>query len=236
MKTRLLSFLLLFLLLCASLTVFAQTPPSAAGYWEGSITVPGTEMQIIVELVKATNGGWRGTISLPSQTNQPLPLLNLSVNGPTVTFGMAGAPGYPSFTGKLSADGKTIAGEVSQSGQSVPFQLLRKSETKLSAEVKPAVGSSGELKGDWEGTLEVGGQALRLKFKFAPSTDGSMAGVLDSIDQVVWLPIDTATESAGTVSVELKLVNATFKGKLTQDRKSIRRNMATERLSLPFDH
>ena len=129
--------------------------------------------------------------------------------------------------GKVSADGKAITGELIQAGHNLPFQLERKGETKLTADAKTP-GPIGELKGEWEGALNAGGQTLRLKFKISPSLDGSLAGVLDSIDQQVFIPIDSATEEAGNVSLVLSLIGGTFKGKLGTDKKSIEGSWETE--------
>jgi len=197
-----------------------QSQPSAAGHWEGNIAVPGTPIQIVVDLARGKEGFWRGTLGVPSQGGQDLPLLNLNVDGVSVSFDMPGAPGYPSMKGKLSADGKTLAGELTQSGTSLPFQLERKGETKLTADAKTP-GPIGELKGEWEGALDAGGQVLHLKFKITPTQEGSLAGVLDSIDQQVFIPIDSATEQAGSVTLVLNLIGGSFKGKLGADRKSI---------------
>jgi len=92
----------------------------------------------------------------------------------------------------------------------------------------------GELKGEWEGALNAGGQTLRLKFKIAPSQEGSLAGVLDSIDQQVFIPIDSATEQAGSVNLVLNLIGGTFKGKLGADKKSIEGTWEQNGNSLPL--
>ena len=210
----------ILLLSLALLLIPVQSQPSAAGHWEGNIAVPGTPVQIVIDLARGKEGFWRGTLGVPAQGGQDLPLLNLSVDGSSVSYDMPGAPGYPSMKGKVSPDGKTISGELSQAGHAIPFQLERKGETKLTADAKTP-GPIGELKGEWEGALDVGGQTLRLKFKVAPTPDGSMAGVLDSIDQQVFIPIDSATEQAGSVTLVLNLIGGSFKGKLGTDRKSI---------------
>jgi len=221
------------LLSLALLLVPVQSQPGAAGHWEGNIAIPGTPLEIVVDIARGKEGFWRGTLAVPSQGGKDLPLLNLSVEGGAVSFDMPGAPGYPSMKGKLSADGKAITGELIQAGHNVPFQLERKGETKLTADAKTS-GPLGELKGEWEGALNAGGQTLRLKFKISPSLDGSLAGVLDSIDQQVFIPVDSATEEAGSVTLVLNLIGGTFKGKLGTDKKSIEGAWEQNGNSLPL--
>ena len=221
------------LLSLALLLIPVQSQPSAAGHWEGNIAVPGTPIQIVIDLARGKEGFWRGTLGVPSQGGQDLPLLNLTVDAGTVSFDMPGAPGYPSMKGKVSADGKAITGELVQAGHNLPFQLERKGETKLTADAKTP-GPVGELKGEWEGALNAGGQTLRLKFKIAPSQEGSLAGVLDSIDQQVFIPIDSATEQAGSVNLVLNLIGGAFKGKLVADKKSIEGTWEQNGNSLPL--
>jgi hypothetical protein len=227
MKSRFSFLAALILLSLVPLSLRAQDKPAPpadkpaqAGKWEGDIQAPGQTIGIVVELARGGDNRWVGTIAVPSQGNISLRMLNLKVEGPTISFDMPGAPGYPSFKGDLTADGQSIGGAFTQGGQSVRTELKRKGVATLKADAgaKPAVSPAvAAVKGDWEGSLDVGGQTLRLKFKLAPGAEDGLAGTLDSVDQLIWIPIDSVTEQGGAIQMELKLIQGSFSGKVSQD-------------------
>ena len=111
-------------------TLTAQAP-SAAGRWEGAISLPGSELQITLTLTE-TDAAWSGTIDIPAQGAAALPLGNVSVEGSAVSFTLPGVPGEPAFKGTLAADGASLAGSFTQAGQTFPFKLLRKADPSVS--------------------------------------------------------------------------------------------------------
>ncbi len=106
-------------------SLVAQEPANPAGHWEGAIEVPGAPIEINVDLMVGEDGTWTGDISIPAQMAQDVPLINVKVEGKTVSFGME-VPGDPLFTGTLSDDGKTISGPFTQGGAELTFTLTRK--------------------------------------------------------------------------------------------------------------
>ena len=111
-------------------------PPTIAGHWEGAISLPGTKLAINVDFA-AQDGGWKGDISIPLQGIKDWQLDKIAAAGAAVSFAMPGIPGDPTFKGRLSDDGGTIAGDFSQGGGTFPFELAR-------AE-KPAEAAKGAL-------------------------------------------------------------------------------------------
>jgi hypothetical protein len=202
----------------------AQTQPTASGHWEGTIDVPGTALEIMIDLTRSDKGLWKGALAIPSQNLKDFPLSNVKVDGLNVAFEMSNAPGTPTFKGKLSADGKIINGELSQSGQIFPFKLDRKGDSKLSAADAPAssITVSADVEGNWQGTLDVGGTTLRLILKIAKAADGSYTATLDSPDQGnTDLPITTLTATADALSFEMKYVSASYQGKFNKERTEV---------------
>ena len=99
---------------------------SFAGYWDGTIELPGTRLDIRVHLIEGEDGAWSGTIDIPMQGAKGLPLSNIAVAGDSITFVLAGVPGNPTFTGALVGD--RIAGPFTQSGQTFAFEIARGTE------------------------------------------------------------------------------------------------------------
>lgn len=214
--------IVLFALLLASITASAQTTASAAGHWEGAVDTPNGQLGINVDIARQEGGKWAGEIGIPSQGLSGYPLSNLKVEGASVYFEMRGAPGVPTFNGKLSDDGKTISGEMTQGGAKMPFKIERKGEAKLSASAAPAKrGNSANapnVEGSWQGTLDVGGNLFRLVLKISKAADGSVSASLDSPDQErLDLPITSIDVSETSVRFELKYLSAYFEGKLNKD-------------------
>jgi CubicO group peptidase (beta-lactamase class C family) len=127
--TRVRRTLQVFALWVTALTV--ATGPAAAqsagpaGRWEGAISLPGAELKIALTLEPAAGGAWSGTIDIPAQGARDLPIGNVRVDGPNVSFDLPGIPGTPSFEGVAAKDGQSISGTFAQGGQSFPFTLRR---------------------------------------------------------------------------------------------------------------
>ena len=116
-------------LVMAMSAVFARAAdPTAEGKWEGAVLIPGTKLDVIVTLKAGDGGKLSGDISIPAQHAKNLALEKLSASGADVGFSIAGVPGDPTFAGKLSADGATLAGDFTQGGGKFPFELKRAKE------------------------------------------------------------------------------------------------------------
>jgi hypothetical protein len=118
------TLLVVSIMLVLSLGAGAQGS-SVAGVWNGAIKTPGGDLQVSVSLQQNENQIWSGTIDIPMQNAKALPLTNVTVEGTSIAFGIAGIPGDPKFNGKLSENGNEISGEFSQGPAKLPFSLLR---------------------------------------------------------------------------------------------------------------
>jgi hypothetical protein len=71
------------------------------------------------------------------------------------------------------------------------------------------------ITGDWNGTLEVLRQKLRLVLRIRKNPDGNLTGTLDSPDQTANdIPLSHADQSGEDVQLELSGIDAAFQGKL----------------------
>ncbi len=124
-------FCIVFLLV--PVLLHSQEAPSIAGHWEGTIEVPGTKLEILVDFNQKPDGSWEGKISIPAQNAKNLPLSGISLDDKEVSFAIAGVPGEPTFKGTISDDGMKIAGDFTQAGQSLTFSLSREVSPKVKA-------------------------------------------------------------------------------------------------------
>lgn len=205
--------------LLSLLLLFVTAPLRAAdiaGDWHGEIDLPQTKLEIQVQL-KNDAGAWTGTISIPAQMLRNYALSPVGMEGDRVTFAMPDIPGDPTFTGTVSTDGATIAGEMTQGGQTFPFTLARGAITKPGHTPNHGVPGEG-LVGHWQGTLQAGPMELRLALHVTQDDLGDLSATLDSLDQNAFgIPIDHVALNETTVILKLEGINATYDGALSAE-------------------
>lgn len=76
--------------------------------------------------------------------------------------------------------------------------------------------TASPVAGEWLGTLEEGGQKLRLALHIKQAADGALSATLDSLDQGVnGIAIDKISFQNGKLSFSSNAVHGTYEGKLT---------------------
>lgn len=104
----------------------AQAPPASphdiADTWQGTLHA-GQDLRTIIKITKDDKGAYKGVFYSIDQGGQALNLDSVTLTGQDVKFvlKLAGL----TYEGKLSADGKTIDGNSSQGGGSLPLVLTR---------------------------------------------------------------------------------------------------------------
>ena len=192
----------------------AQSSADAIGHWEGTITTPGQELAVIVDVARQENGTWIGAISIPSQGVKGFALSPMNVDGNTVTFGMKGIPGDPTFKGTITHDPRRIAGDFTQGGATMPFTLAWKGEPKIEAPPKSSP-ISKELEGPWEGTLNVQGNTLRLVLDLITEA-GSSRATLTSLDQNgAKIPVAQVVQTGTKITLLVSAIGASYEGVVT---------------------
>src|SRR5687768_15858349 len=78
-----------------------------------------------------------------------------------------------------------------------------------------------DFEGSWQGTLEAGGQKLRLVVTVTKSDAGVYAGKLESVDQGATIPIDTITVNGDAVRWQIKSPAILFEGVLNKERSEV---------------
>jgi dipeptidyl aminopeptidase/acylaminoacyl peptidase len=75
-----------------------------------------------------------------------------------------------------------------------------------------------DFEGSWQGTLEAGGQKLRLALTIAKSDAGVYSGKLESLDQGASFPFSTITVKDDAVRWEISSPAVVFEGTLNKER------------------
>jgi hypothetical protein len=203
-------------LICALLpAAFAQTGP--AGRWEGTLQVPNREIQIVVDLTQDAKGVWIGAFSQGTQNAPSVPLADVKVDDKNVKFRIAaGGPNAPDFDCNLENPGSMHCNLTTPGGQ-LTSTMKRTGEAKVDLpKSSPAV--SGELEGNWEGSLETPNGTLKLVVHFKNQPDKTVKATLDSPDQnSMDLPLTEIVQKGSAVEFQLRLVNGGFKGTLNKE-------------------
>jgi hypothetical protein len=119
------------------------------------------------------------------------------------------------FEGTLSEDGRSLTGNIGQSGGSVPLTLTRTGDAKIAPAPKnAAIGK--ELEGAWNGALDVDGRQMRITLKMSNQPDGTATGTVVSADgSGVEIPVGI-TQKASSVTIEVPSIGASYVGVLNE--------------------
>ena len=98
------------------------SPRDLADTWQGTLHA-GQDLRTIVKITKDDNGAYKGTFYSIDQGSQGFALDTVTLDGSDVKMTLKIF--NLTYTGKLSADGKTIDGTSSQGGGSLPLVLTR---------------------------------------------------------------------------------------------------------------
>lgn len=186
----------------------------AAGHWVGSISTPGQPLDIEVDLKPGAPPAWTGTISIPAQNLKFFPLAKVDVQAKAVSFVIPNAPGSPTFKGTLSDDGATLAGDFTQGEAGFPFKLTRAGDAASPPPPPKSTAITKDVEGTWSGTLQAGGQSLRLTLKLASGADGPTGSIV-SVDQGgTEIPITSIVQTGMHLELELPQIAGKYSADL----------------------
>src|SRR5258708_5130382 len=103
-------------------------------------------------------------------------------------------------------------------------QTVKRSFAKTHAYVQSAAkpSSSKSIQGEWNGTLEAGGQKFRLVLKINKGSGDKLTGTIDSLDQGANdIPISSVEQNGDQVKLELAGIGASYQGKMNAERSEI---------------
>ncbi len=226
--------LILVMLVAAATFAGAQ---DISGDWQGTLSAGGQDLRLVLHLTKAADNSLKATLdSLDQPGANGIPVNSVSFKDSKLSLDVAAVHG--TYEGKLSADGKSIAGIWSQ-GMALPLEFKRsgaapaKTETKpapkneTNAEIKPAKPS--DIDGAWMGTLDTGSLKLRVVFHIVNTADG-LTATMDSLDQGMnGMTMSGVTRDGASLKIDAKKIGGSFEGKIAADLSVDRRQVVARR-------
>ncbi len=108
----------------------AITPEASrlTGHWQGAILVRAAELEydLALDIAEHHCQGLQVLLSLPEQKVRQHAVTELQAEGGNISFVYDDGKDRSSFSARLSADGQTLAGTLSEAGKSFPFVLERR--------------------------------------------------------------------------------------------------------------
>jgi hypothetical protein len=202
------------LTVCAS-AAYGQPTPDASGHWQGAIQAPDRIVDIEIDLATEGTGQLVGAFTQLGNNIRGLPLAAVTQDGRSLKLVLRAGTGGGVFTGKLSADGKTIDGDfvTDEGGYTVPFSIKHTGPARLPPAPKNAA-IAKEFEGQWSGAIELGERRMRVSLTLANETDGSSVGTIASPDGGhLSLPV-AITQQGSSLTLEVVSVGARFTGTL----------------------
>ncbi len=207
------TLLMLLFLLGLSCQVLGQTPAKGfEGSWQGTLEAGGQKLRLALTATKSEAGAYAGKLDSLDQ-GATIPIDSITVTGDAVRLELKSIDAV--FEGVLNKDRTELTGKYTQGGQEFPLSFKRSEQ----ANVKPP--PAKDFEGSWQGTLEAGGQKLRLVVTVTKSAAGPYTGKFDSLDQGATIPIDTITVNGDTVRFEIKSAAIVYEGTLNKERSEL---------------
>jgi len=99
-----------------------QAQQDVAGTWQGTLQA-GRELRTVVKIDKADGGELKAVVYSIDQGGAAMPAGNVTFQGSTLKFTVPGVGA--TFEGKMSADGRTMTGTMTQGDRPLPLNLTR---------------------------------------------------------------------------------------------------------------
>ncbi len=101
----------------------AKSDKGIVGDWQGTLHTPQKDLRTIVQITQAKPGELKVVLRSIDQGGQPIPASSASFDDGVFKFAIEMIEG--NYEGKMSADGKSIAGSWTQGGNPTPLVLER---------------------------------------------------------------------------------------------------------------
>jgi hypothetical protein len=214
----------------------SRADENTAGRWEGTVQIPGRQLQLIVDLAAGSDGGGcQGSITIPGLGLKGAPLSDIALNGGDLVFSLKSALadqriGPAKFNARLVGDGK-LAGDFVQAGNTAPFALEKTGPPQV--EIPPrSTAIAKEIEGEWKGGYELLGYPRKVTIKLQNGgPEGATAEFVIVGRKENKLPVDRVVQQGEFVTVDSHETGLSFEGRARKDE--IRGTISQGPLEIP---
>jgi len=205
------SLLRLVAIVASAVTLPCRGEDVISGRWEGTAHIPEDELTVVVDLAQQ-NGAWVGSIIIPGLDVKGVPLTDIAVKSPEISFSVKGTLGIQL---KLQLDGNgRMAGNFEQAGNRAATSLQKTGPPQVEQPPRNTPVAK-ELEGEWKGDYQMLGYTRHVSIKFTNrGPDGAMAEFVIVGRRTNNLPVDLVTQEGDLVTVDSHDIGFSFEGRL----------------------
>ena len=229
---RLVSIVLLYT------AVACEAADTAAGRWEGSIQIPGSEFPLIIDLDQFTGKDWAGSIIIPGLDVKGAPLTDLSIGDSGISFSIKASltserTGQAKFSGRVTGGGQ-LKGDFLQAGNKAPCVLQKTGPPQVELPRK-STAISQELEGEWKGDYEMDGYPRHVTLKLTNhKPDRASAQLVIVGKKTNNAPIELVTEESGFLTIKSPEFGITYEGRFRKEAGEINGTFTLGPFELPL--
>ena len=188
-----------------------------SGRWEGTAHLPDDELTVIVDLAQE-NGAWAGSIIIPGLDVKGVPLTDIAVKPPDVSFSVKGTLGIQ-LKLQLDRSGK-MTGSLEQAGNRAVTTLQKMGPPQVEHPPRNTAVAK-ELEGEWRGDYQMLGYTRHVSIKFTNrGPDGATVEFVIVGRRTNNLPVDLVTQEGDLVTVDSRGIGFSFEGRLKEGKLS----------------
>ncbi len=181
---------------------------AVAGDWQGALNAGGVTLHLVLHLHTDAAGALTGTLDSIDQGAKDIPVTKAELKDGKLTLDLDLIHGH--FVGTVNASTSEINGAWTQYN-TLPLTFHR-ADPHAAAAPRPARPTAYD--GNWNGTLNVSGQQLRLAIHIANMEDG-LHVTLDSLDQgAMGIPASSVTQDANGIRIAFAALDAKIEGRI----------------------
>jgi hypothetical protein len=229
---------LVFALCAIGASVVSSAADRTAGRWQGVVRIPGSDLQVVIDLDRNASGGWIGSLTSAGLHVKGAPLDRIVTQGSRLQFALRDGLGPTSdnpvtFSGTFRTP-DSIEGTFSQGGHTAPFTLTRTGTAQV--DLPPAnTAVSPALVGTWKGDYEMSGYPRHVTLGLTNHTGGAATAEFVVVGkQEHTLSVDLLTEEEGLLRVESHQFQITIEGRLQDNSNELIGTIAQGPLEAPI--
>jgi hypothetical protein len=226
----------ILLVFVSALNTYASSP--VAGRWEGSVQIPGSGFNLIVDLDQPDGKEWIGSVIIPGLGVKGAPLAELVINDSAISGTIKGAltgprTGDTTIKAGLTNDGQ-LNGEMLTAGNSALF-VLRKTGPPQVDLPRKSTPVSKNFVGEWKGDYEMDGYPRHVTLILANNGPNEGTAQLTVVGKRTNKPsVDLVLDENNFLTIQAHDFGISYEGRLGKELDTIKGTFTLGPFELPL--